>query len=193
MNKKWIFALTCLLISACGDSAPEEKAAPPPVKKEETVTPKKVEKPKAEPKKEEKAAEATVTVSESGEASLTIEANDAMQFNSQKFTVTAGQKVKLTLKHTGTLPKEVMGHNIVILKPGVNTEEFVAAAQLARDNDYFPKDKADQVVAYSKLLGGGESVTIEFVAPEAGTYQYICSYSSHWYMMKGEMIVTAKK
>ena len=190
MKKKLIFTATLFLMAACGDSAPKEKTTKPAVK---TETMKKKEAPKATPKVEAKVAEATVTVNEAGEATLTLEANDAMQFNSKKFTVVAGQKVKLTLKHTGTLTKEIMGHNIVILKPGVDTEAFVAAAQQARDNDYFPKDKADQAVAHSKLLGGGESVTIEFVAPEPGTYKYICSYSSHWYMMQGDMVVTAKK
>ena len=42
------------------------------------------------------------------------------------------------------------------------------------------------------VIGGGESATVEFVAPEPGTYTYICSYSGHWYMMKGEMVVKAK-
>jgi azurin len=39
------------------------------------------------------------------------------------------------------------------------------------------------------MIGGGESTVIEFVAPEAGTYTYICSFPGHYAMMKGKLIV----
>ena len=75
---------------------------------------------------------------------------------------------------------------------GESSTENAAAAQAAAKSDYFPAEKADQSVAHTKLLGGGESTTIEFVAPEPGTYRFLCSYSSHWSMMQGDMIVIAK-
>ena len=195
MNKKWIFGASLLLLGACGDS---EKKAPPPQQKtaqaEKKAEPKKEVKKevKKEEKKEEKSSEAKVTVNAAGEAELTIEATDAMQYTTKKFTVTAGQKVKLTLKHIGKMPKDVMGHNVVILKAGVDVAAFAGAAQVAAKDGYIPKDKADQILAHTSLIGGGESATVEFVAPEPGTYTYICSYSGHWYMMKGEMVVKAK-
>ena len=197
MNAKWIFGVLLLTV-ACGDKE-QNKQTPPPQKTEQAAkkpeVPKKVvkEAPKAPPKVEESSNEAKVTTNAAGESELTIEASDAMQFNVKKFTVTAGKKVKITLKHTGEMPKIVMGHNIVVLKPGVDIAQFVAAAQNAAQNDYFPADKADQAVAHSKLIGGGESTTFEFVAPEPGTYKFICSYASHWSMMQGEMVVVAKK
>jgi len=197
MTAKWILGTTLLLLSACGGNeaaqttpASANKTADAP-KAAPTKAPKAVASPA--PTAKAAAAGAKVTVNAAGEAELTIEATDAMQFNAKKFTVTAGQKVKLTLKHVGKLPKNVMGHNLVILKPNVDIAKFVAASQAASKTDYFPKEKADQTIAHTKLLGGGETATVEFVAPAAGTYKFICSFSSHWSMMKGDMVVVAKK
>jgi azurin len=39
------------------------------------------------------------------------------------------------------------------------------------------------------MLGGGETTTIAFTAPAAGTYDYICSFPGHYGMMKGKLIV----
>ena len=194
MTKAWTIA-TLFMLVACGDEPQAQKQEPKAETKkaEPKAQEAKAEEPKEEAKAEEPKEEASaVTINAAGEAEVTIEGSDAMQYNVKTFSVTAGQKVKLTLKHTGQLPKASMGHNIIILKPDVDLMQFVTAAQKAADNDYFPKDKADQAIAHSKLIGGGESVTIEFVAPEPGTYKYICSFASHYFMMQGDMVVVAK-
>ena len=51
-----------------------------------------------------------------------------MKFDVRKITVKAGQKVKLTLQHTGKLDKRIMGHNVVILQKGVKLSEFAREA-----------------------------------------------------------------
>ena len=51
---------------------------------------------------------------------ITITGNDSMQFDTKEFTVKAGKKVELTFTNAGKLPKLAMGHNLVILKEGVN-------------------------------------------------------------------------
>ena len=190
MKMSYVFALFPLLV-ACGDETKSEKTeAKPTVQKEVKKEEPKKEVKKEEPKKEEpKPAESAsaVTVNADGVAEVVIGATDTMQYTVKEFTVKAGQKVKLTLKHTGQLPKAAMGHNLVILKPGVEANAFATAAVTAKD--YFPEDKADQTIAHTTLIGGGETSTIEFTAPEAGTYEYICSYPNHWAMMLGKMIV----
>ena len=45
-------------------------------------------------------------------------------------------------------------------------------------------------LAYTKMLGGGESDTITFDAPEPGTYIFICSFPGHYQLMMGEFIVS---
>lgn len=119
---------------------------------------------------------------------VTIEGNDRMQFNLDEIKVEAGQTVVLTLKHVGKLPKAAMGHNWVLLTQGTDIQEFGAAASKAAGNDYIPED-TDNVIVNTELIGGGQETTIEFTAPEAGTYDFICSFPGHYALMKGKFIV----
>ncbi len=119
---------------------------------------------------------------------LSIEGNDQMKFNKNELKVKAGQTVKLTLKHTGQLSKDVMGHNFVLLKKGTDLSQFAEKATQAKSSDYVPEG-TDQVIAHTKIIGGGEETTITFEAPEAGTYDFICSFPGHWVQMQGKFIV----
>jgi azurin len=92
------------------------------------------------------------------------------------------------LKHTGKLDKKIMGHNVVILKNGVKASAFAVKAASSKDNDYIPNG-TNEVIAHTKMIGGGESTVVEFLAPEKGTYNYICSFPGHFAMMKGKLIV----
>src|SRR5690606_8126023 len=47
--------------------------------------------------------------------SITISGNDQMKFDITNFTVAAGTEITLTFKNVGTMPKESMGHNLVVL------------------------------------------------------------------------------
>lgn len=125
---------------------------------------------------------------ESNSNDITITGNDAMQFNKKEIKVEAGKKVKVTLRHIGKMDKNVMGHNFVLLKKGVNAMAFGNKAATARDNDYIPNGTKD-VIVHTKMLGGGETDVIEFDAPEAGTYEFLCSFPGHSAIMKGKFIV----
>ena len=119
---------------------------------------------------------------------VTIEATDQMTFSLKEIKVKGGQKVKVTIKHTGTMAKDVMGHNFVLLKPGVDLAAFSQKAIKAKATNYVPDGDPD-VIAHTKIVGGGESDTVEFDAPAPGTYEFICSFPGHYSMMKGTFIV----
>jgi len=173
--KHILTAIVCItFFVSCGKSK-EEKV---PVKAKKTT----VIKTKKTPKKE------MVVVDADGIVNVNMITSDRMKFNLRKITVKAGQKIKLTLTHTGKLDKRVMGHNVVFLKQGVKTSAFASKAAAAKENDYIPEGTS-AVIAYTKMLGGGETTTIEFTAPAAGTYDYICSFPAHYAMMKGKLIV----
>lgn len=123
-------------------------------------------------------------------AELSIEGNDQMRYNKDRLEVFAGQTVKLTLKHAGQMAVESMGHNWVLLKPGTDVAEFGQASATAKETDYIPASMADQVIVHTKMLGGGEEVTIEFEAPAAGTYDFMCSFPGHYAFMKGKFVVS---
>jgi azurin len=163
-------AITLLLFSCAGnsqkDNADTQSAATTPVA-QEPVTP---------------AAAVLSNV-------LNLEGNDQMQYNQTEFKVAAGQSLTLTLKHTGKLDKNAMGHNFVLLKPGTDISAFATKALEAKDTGYIPKSESASIIAHTKLLGGGESDTITFSVEEKGTYDFICSFPGHVSMMKGKLIV----
>ena len=119
---------------------------------------------------------------------IVITSDDYMKFNTSKITVKSGKLVKLTLKHIGNLDVQVMGHNFVLLKDKVDIVEFANKAAMASKNQYIPIE-SNEVIAYTDMIGGGQETTIEFLAPEVGIYNFICSFPGHYAMMKGKFIV----
>ena len=119
---------------------------------------------------------------------ILITSDDYMKFDTRKITVKSGKIVKLTLKHIGQLDVQVMGHNFVLLKKKVNLIEFANKAATARDNQYIPVG-SDEVIVYTDMIGGGQETTIEFLPPEPGVYDFLCSFPGHYAMMKGKFIV----
>lgn len=137
-------------------------------------------------------AEPVATAAASGEArEIVIQANDQMKFDVEAFEVKAGEQIRLVLNNVGTMPKMSMGHNVVILQKEVDPNAFAEAAMMAPANDYIPPSSASQIVAHTKMLGGGESDTITFIAPKnAGEYPYLCSFPGHFQIgMRGVMTV----
>ena len=123
------------------------------------------------------------------EIAIIINSDDfSMKFDKKEIIAFSGQKITLTLNHTGKLDKLVMGHNFVLLKKGVNSNEFGIKASSEKENEYIP-DGGNQVIVHTKLIGGGESDTITFDAPEKGTYEFICSFPGHYMSMKGKLII----
>ena len=123
------------------------------------------------------------------DVNINIDGTDTMMYSKNSFEVKTGQKVKLTFKNTGKLPKVAMGHNIVILKNSVDLVEFCNEAVKFPTNEYFPKGREKDVIARTRLLGPGEADTIYFMAPESGTYEFVCTFPGHFALMKGKMIV----
>lgn len=125
----------------------------------------------------------------SDKAVLEISGNDAMQFDKKELRVKEGQAVTLTLKHTGTMSLDVMGHNFVLLKADADIQDFGMKAATAKDTDYIPASETDKILAKTKMIGGGESVTITFQAPAKGSYPFLCTFPGHFGMMQGKLIV----
>ena len=128
------------------------------------------------------------------DAKIEITGNDQMQYNIKAFEVTEGQKVVLSFKHIGQLPAIAMGHNVVILKSGAAVPAFATKCAPAKDTGYIPQDEESkkEMVAHTKMLGGGESAEITFTAPAAGDYPFICTFPGHFAIMQGVMTVKAK-
>ena len=124
-------------------------------------------------------------------AIIELTANDSMKFSQTSFEVKAGQDVKVTFTNMGTMPKQAMGHNFVLLKKGVDPKAFANAAMVAAATDYVPAELADQVIAHTKLLGPKQSDELNFKAPtEPGEYVFLCTFPAHFLTgMHGVIVV----
>ena len=189
-----LLAGACVLaLSACGDKSP------PPAEPTATIPaatdPAPAESPAPMP---EAPAPAPAPAADGKPAAVVadcatqIEGNDAMQFNVSSITVPAScTDFKITLKHTGTMPIAAMGHNVVISKA---SEMMAVAAEgmgAGAANSYVKAGDA-RVVAFSKLVGGGETTSVSFPVSklkDGGPYEFFCSFPGHAAMMKGSIKV----
>ncbi|MEM9066931.1 MAG: azurin [Myxococcota bacterium] len=127
-----------------------------------------------------------------GDVAVELQAGDQMSFNTTRIEAVSGQKVTITLRHTGQMAKTAMGHNVVILKPDTDVPAFAAAASAAgAANNFIPDAQRDAIIAHTSLVGGGETTEVTFTAPEPGTYPYVCTFPGHFVAMRGELVVTA--
>lgn len=143
-------------------------------------------------KKETSTAAAAAAPAEKAPSVRVIEitGNDAMKFNVTSIELKVGEEVKLKLTNIGSMPKQAMAHNIVVLKTGSDASAFAMAAAPAAATEYIPDSLKDQVVVHTKMLGPKESDTITLKFDEAGEYPYLCSFPAHFQVgMKGMITV----
>lgn len=124
------------------------------------------------------------------DCATTVEANDMMQFNTKSITVPkACKSFSVTLKHVGKMPKTAMGHNLVVTSAADMTAVNADGMKAGAASDFVKKDDA-RVIAHTKVIGGGESTTIEIPVAKiaAGTdYSFFCSFPGHAGIMKGAL------
>ncbi len=119
---------------------------------------------------------------------ITLNSDDRMKFDLSEMVVHEGQTVVLTLHNTGTMSVEAMGHNFVLLEKGTDLAVFAQLAMKAKDHEYIPSNSKN-VIAHTALIGGGETTEVTFKAPEAGVYDFLCSFPGHYSIMKGKFYV----
>lgn len=119
-----------------------------------------------------------------------IQATDDMKYDLTAIEAEAGQTINLTLTNAGKMPKVAMAHNLVILKPGTDVTAFVTAASRQSANGYLPVAEADSILVSTRLLGPGESDTIQFTPKESGAYDFVCTFPAHMLLgMRGTIAV----
>ncbi|MEX0967737.1 MAG: plastocyanin/azurin family copper-binding protein [Bacteroidia bacterium] len=108
-----------------------------------------------------------------------------MRYDRDTLRVPAKRKIMLTLRNEAT--DSFMQHNIVIVRRGSIEEVSIEGARAA-GTSYVPQNSRN-VVAFSEVIGPGESTTLAFNAPKPGTYEFVCTYPGHWQAMQGIFIV----
>jgi len=82
---------------------------------------------------------------------------------------------------------EGMLHNWVLVKLGSGQEVATAAIEAGTAKNYIPENA--NIIAASGLAKPKETITLDFIAPAAGSYNYICTYPGHFPAMIGKLIV----
>ena len=108
-----------------------------------------------------------------------------MKFDKKNITVQEGSWVRINLVNEGVDP--AMLHNIVFVKYGTRKEVAKQSIEAGPDLQFVPK--SSDVIAYSDLADPGETVVLEFEAPEKGNYEFICTYPGHSEIMRGYFFV----
>ncbi|MFZ0545529.1 MAG: cupredoxin domain-containing protein [Candidatus Promineifilaceae bacterium] len=97
---------------------------------------------------------------DSGPTTLSFEGADTFEYTPSSATVSAGDQVELTLNNAGALE-----HSWVLVPNDVDVATVSDA------------DTIDS--ATTGAVPAGESKTITFTAPAAGTYKFVCTIPGH--------------
>lgn len=111
-----------------------------------------------------------------------------MVFDRTDLTVTSGSTVTVVFRNN--LRVAPMPHNWVLVRPG--TEAGVAeAGRLAGASAHYVRPGDSRVIASTPLTEPGKESSVTFVAPQPGSYPYVCTFPGHYLVMRGTLRVTA--
>lgn len=136
------------------------------------------------------AAPTTTPAPAPAEVALKVDVSNPLAYDVKEFTVKAGQMVKLTFNNVH--PAVPQPHNVVIGTPGSKDKLLAQAMQMATSPDGMAKGyvpESPEILFHTKLLQPNQKETIEFTAPAAGEYPYMCTFPGHGIMMNGVMRV----
>ena len=136
-------------------------------------------------------ASAPSSTAVTGACSADLSGNDAMQFSSKEIAIPAScQQFTIRFKHAGSMPKESMGHNVVVAKTSDLNGVIKDGMKAGPAADYV-KAGDERVLAKTKLLGGGESdsLTLDVSAIKAAPHSFVCTFPGHTGSMRGSIVI----
>lgn len=180
-----------LTITACGGNQPEpeQPATPSSAEADSETMPVTDTEVSAE---EVAATTTTATTDAASQCEITISGDDTLKYDTKTIKISQScPEFTIHLKHTGSKPKTMMGHNVVITAStdvqGVVEDALTAGAE----HDYLKPDD-DRVIAHSKLIGGGEETSVTLTPSDlTGTgYTFFCTFPGHATTMKGNVVLS---
>jgi azurin len=122
------------------------------------------------------------------ECKVTVDSTDQMSFDTKDITIDKSCKTfTVELKHSGSLPKNVMGHNWVLSKEADMQPIATDGLSAGIDKNYLKEGDA-RVIAHTKVIGAKETDSVTFDVSKlnaAEKYGFFCSFPGHISMMKG--------
>ena len=122
------------------------------------------------------------------ECKVEVDSTDQMSFTTKAIEIDKSCKTfTVELKHSGSLPKNVMGHNWVLSKEADMQPIATDGLSAGIDKSYL-KDGDTRVIAHTKIIGAGETDSVTFDVSKLNAdekYGFFCSFPGHISMMKG--------
>lgn len=122
------------------------------------------------------------------ECSVDVDSTDQMTFSTKAIEIDKSCKeFTVNLKHSGSLPKNVMGHNLVISKEADMQPIATDGLAAGIDKQYLKEGDA-RIIAHTKIIGAGETDSLKIDVSKldpAEKYGFFCSFPGHISMMKG--------
>ncbi|KTC03696.1 MULTISPECIES: azurin [Pseudomonas syringae group] len=122
------------------------------------------------------------------ECSVTVDSTDQMMYDTKAIEIDKSCKeFTVNLTHSGSLPKNVMGHNWVLGKEADAQAITTDGMSVGIDKDYVKPDDT-RVIAHTKVIGAGEKDSVTFDVSKLDPtekYQFFCTFPGHISMMKG--------
>ena len=106
-------------------------------------------------------------------------AGDSLEFDSSSLIVSAGSRVTLEFDNNSVLNQ----HNWVLVNDGTKDDVSQRGSSYGDGGWLQPEDP--DVLAFTELLDTGTVGNVNFVAPSAGTYQFVCTFPAHNVTMCG--------
>lgn len=126
----------------------------------------------------------TATISEGTRVIELRSTGIALSYDVTEIRAKAGERLAIRFVNASD-----MAHNVVLVKSEADINPVGIAAITAQADEFVPKQEMDRILAASKLAYPGDTVVVEFTVPGPGTYPYICTFSGHFTMMQGRLIV----
>ena len=130
------------------------------------------------------------------DCALQIAGDDMMRYDKKVLQVDSScQRVKLTLTHSGQLPKAAMGHNWVLTK-AADKDATVAAGVTAGPQHGYLQQGDVRIIAATGMIGGKEQTSVTFSTNKLKVgekYLFFCTFPGHVGLMTGDFLFTAAK
>jgi azurin len=127
------------------------------------------------------------------ECKVTVDSTDQMTYSTKEITIDKSCKTfTVELTHSGALPKNVMGHNLVVAKEADAQPIATDGIGAGVDKNYLKDESDPRIIAHTKIIGAGETATatIDVSKLAAGeSYAFFCTFPGHISMMKGTVVV----
>ncbi len=111
---------------------------------------------------------------------------DQLTFSPMELSCRSGAHVRLTFHNAARYVS--FEHNWVLIAPH-SFDAVVAGALAAGAGNGWVQVNDPRVLAHTRMCARGQMATVEFIAPAAGDYLFICSYPGHAESMWGVLHV----